>query len=121
MSLMLTEIYDALKDAGASEEKSRNAAVAVAAYDARFGEVKADLAAFRSEMKAELAAFRGEVKADMAAFRGEMKTELAAFRGEMRADRATLRGEMLLMRWILAFLLGGVLMLLAPTIRAWLS
>ena len=35
MALRLTEIYDALLDAGASEEKARKAAEAVAAYDNR--------------------------------------------------------------------------------------
>jgi len=36
MTTMITEIYDALIDAGASEEKSRKAAEAVAAYETRF-------------------------------------------------------------------------------------
>ena len=35
MALRLTEIYDARLDAGASEEKARKAAEAVAAYDHR--------------------------------------------------------------------------------------
>lgn len=33
MPLMLAEVYDALLDAGASEDKARKAAEAVAAYD----------------------------------------------------------------------------------------
>ena len=35
MPLMLSELYDALLEAGASEEKARKAAEAVAAYDNR--------------------------------------------------------------------------------------
>jgi len=36
MALMSSELYDALIEAGASEEKARKAAEAVAAYDTRF-------------------------------------------------------------------------------------
>ena len=36
MPTMLSEVYDALLEAGASEEKARKAAEAVAAYDQRF-------------------------------------------------------------------------------------
>jgi hypothetical protein len=51
MSTMVVEVYDALKDAGASEEKARKAAEAIANYDARFGEVKAELSDVRGDMK----------------------------------------------------------------------
>lgn len=43
MSTMITELYDALRDAGASEEKSRAAAKAMADYDYRFNKIEADL------------------------------------------------------------------------------
>ena len=36
---MISEIYDALREAGASEEKSRKAAEAVAAYEQRFSSI----------------------------------------------------------------------------------
>ena len=36
MATMISEVYDALLEAGASEEKARKAAEAVAAYDQRF-------------------------------------------------------------------------------------
>ena len=43
MSTLISEVYDALKEAGASEEKSRAAAQALAAYDKRFSGINADL------------------------------------------------------------------------------
>jgi hypothetical protein len=36
---MVTEVYDALRDAGASEEKSRKAAEAIANYDSRLAAI----------------------------------------------------------------------------------
>jgi hypothetical protein len=41
---MISEVYDALKDAGASEEKARKAAEAIAAYENRFNRIEQDLA-----------------------------------------------------------------------------
>lgn len=40
---MITELYDALKDAGANEEKARKAAETVAAYENRFTKIETDL------------------------------------------------------------------------------
>jgi hypothetical protein len=39
----LVELYDALKEAGASEEKARAAAKAIADHDSRFNRIEADL------------------------------------------------------------------------------
>jgi hypothetical protein len=43
MTVMLAELYDALKDAGAPEPKARSAAEAVAAHENRFAKIEADL------------------------------------------------------------------------------
>ena len=43
MAIMNMEIYDALKEAGASEEKAKAAAVSVASYDERFAKVESTL------------------------------------------------------------------------------
>jgi hypothetical protein len=43
MSTMISEVYDALKEAGASEEKARKAAEAVASYVNRFARIEGDL------------------------------------------------------------------------------
>jgi hypothetical protein len=40
---MILELYDALKDAGASEEKAQAAAKAIADYDSRFSRIEADM------------------------------------------------------------------------------
>lgn len=43
MAIMLAELYDALKDAGAPDDSARKAAEAVAAYETRFAKIEADL------------------------------------------------------------------------------
>lgn len=44
---MITELYDALKDAGADEEKARKAAETVAAYENRFAKIETDLSVLK--------------------------------------------------------------------------
>ena len=43
MALMSAELYDALLDAGASDDKARKAAEAVAAFDQRFASLETRL------------------------------------------------------------------------------
>ena len=43
MSIMIAELYDALLEAGASEEKSRAAAKALADYKSRFNKIDTEL------------------------------------------------------------------------------
>jgi len=40
---MIFEVYDALKEAGASEQKAKAAAESVASYESRFNKVESDL------------------------------------------------------------------------------
>jgi hypothetical protein len=43
MATMIAEIYDALRDAGASDDKARAAATALAEHDTRLSKIEADL------------------------------------------------------------------------------
>jgi len=47
MSTMISEVYDALKDAGASEEKARKAAEVLANYENRFNKLESDHAVLK--------------------------------------------------------------------------
>ena len=47
MTTMIAEAYDALKEAGASEETARKAAETIADYDNEFSELKTELKVHR--------------------------------------------------------------------------
>ncbi|WP_159726520.1 integrase [Methylosinus sp. Ce-a6] len=49
MSTIVTEIYDALREAGASEEKARKAAEVVANFDAKNSDVQHEFALLKGE------------------------------------------------------------------------
>jgi hypothetical protein len=50
MATMISEVYDALKEAGASEEKARQAAEAIAGYETRFGRIENDLTLLKGDV-----------------------------------------------------------------------
>ncbi len=50
MTTMIIEVYEALKEAGASEEKAKEAARAIANHESRFDRVDRELAAIRAEL-----------------------------------------------------------------------
>ena len=50
MATMLSEVYDAFIASGAPEDKAREAAVAIAAYDDRFHKIDGDLGVIRGDI-----------------------------------------------------------------------
>jgi hypothetical protein len=67
MSLMIIELYEALKKAGVEEELARSAAKAVIS-----AEEKEKLAS-RADLRAELASLQAELKVDIASVRTEIE------------------------------------------------
>lgn len=51
MTVMNSELYRALREAQVSEESASKAAESVAAYDAKFAEVRQDIAAVRGDLR----------------------------------------------------------------------
>ena len=92
MSIMVTEVYRALVDAGASEEKARAAAEAIP--DMSDLADKNDVAQFRSELKQDIADLRAELNQDIAELRSELKQDIAELRSELKQDIAELRSEL---------------------------
>jgi hypothetical protein len=64
MATMISEVYDAFIASGAPEDKAREAAVAVAAYDGRFNKIEGDLGIVRGDIhmiRADINTIRGDV------------------------------------------------------------
>ena len=63
MSMMIAEIYEALVEAGTSEEKAKAAAGVVPVSDSLV--TKTDLQELRSEMKADMRGLGSELRAEL--------------------------------------------------------
>lgn len=103
MGLIVTEIYDALKEAGATEEKARAATAAVPLTEhlatredlVATGQQLADrTGGLGVELRQEIADLRSAVKEDLAGLRTEFKQNLADLRTEVDGKIADLRAEL---------------------------
>ena len=79
MSMMVTEVYQALVDAGASEEKARAAAEAIP--DMSNLADKNDLAGFRTELKQDIADVRSELKQDIVGLKADLYKHMWLMQG----------------------------------------
>lgn len=103
MSLIVSEVYDALIEAGASEAKAKAAAGAIPSAERLatkedLAEVKAELAEVKAELKTELAEVKAELKADIAEVKAELKEDIAGVRTEIAGLEARLYRQL----WIMA-------------------
>ena len=88
MSLIVSEVYDALIEAGTSEEKAKAAAGSIPMVEKLAAKddivvLTGDIVALRDELKGEIAALRDELKGEIAALRDELKGEIAALRHDL--------------------------------------
>jgi phage host-nuclease inhibitor protein Gam len=88
MTMMNSELYTALKSAGAAEAEAQAAASSV--LSSELGATRADIA----ELRTEMAELRAELKTEMAELRAELKTEIAGLRAATKDEIAQLRTEL---------------------------
>ena len=99
MSIMVTEVYQALVDAGTSEEKARAAAEAIP--DMSDLADKNDVAEFRSELKHDIGNLRSELKQDIADLRSELKQDTVNLRSELKQDIVGLKADLYKHMWLM--------------------
>lgn len=81
MSLIVSEVYDALIEAGTSAEKARAAAGAIP--NAEKLVTKEDLTELRAGLKADHAELRAELKGDHAGLKTELKEDIHVLKRDM--------------------------------------
>lgn len=89
--MMIGAVYDALVEAGASPEKSRQAAEAIASYEGGVSRVEQDV----TERT-------GDLRGDFASLRREIDTRLSA----IEVQFIKVESESKLVRWMLGFVLA---------------
>ena len=120
MTVMITEVWDALKSVGVEDEKARRAAEAVADYragfnerlDNGFAEAERRDAALRQEMRDEIGGLRQEMRDVIGGLRQETRDEIGKLRQEMRDGDATLAAEIKLLKWMSGATFAGVVAIL---------
>lgn len=73
MSTMISEVYDALREAGASEEKARKAAEAIAGYENRFGELRQAVREVDHSLRREITALDAKLDRELTEVCGTLR------------------------------------------------
>lgn len=93
---MLGDVYDALLEAGASPEKARKAAEAVAGFDTRANRLGQDSVANAAESRGQAA---------------DLKQGITDRFAKVGQDIAGVRAELLLLKWMVGVVIAGILVL----------
>ncbi len=93
MTTMIAELYDALKEAGASEEKAKAAAQAIADYESHFVHIKSKLDSIDSEIKV-------------------VKSEIKIVRTDLEAEIKAVKTELSIVKWLVGLGIAGIISLI---------
>ena len=103
MSLIVSEVYDALVEAGTSVEKARAAAAVIPVAERlvtkeeltdQTGMLREDLGQVKSELKQDISGVRSDLRHDIADVRSELKQDISGVRSDIRHDIADVRSEL---------------------------
>ena len=83
-NMIVEELYDALIEAGASQEKARAASRAVADMEGHFAKIEKGLSELRSDVGHQILAFRSHVDHEISALRSDMNQGFTDIRGTLR-------------------------------------
>jgi predicted nucleic acid-binding Zn-ribbon protein len=90
---MITELYDALKEAGASEEKAKAAAQAIADYEKHFVRMESKLDSIESEIKV-------------------VKSEIKSVKTEFESEIKVVKAELGIIKWLVGLVIAGIISLI---------
>ncbi len=96
MSLIVSEVYDALVAAGAPDDKAKAAAGAIPMVETLA--TRQDLAEFKADTRQDFAEFKAELRQEMAEFKAELKQEMAELRAELKDEIGALKREFAVMK-----------------------
>ena len=110
MTTMISELYEALIDAGATEEKAREAAVALACMDAG-GRAASGTKAGTAEnlnSKDTIAEVKAELAGDIAELDQKLSARITALDEKLSGKIAELDKNMAVLKWMMGATLTGV-------------
>ena len=129
MTTMISELYEALINAGATEEKAREAAVALACMDAggraasgtKAGTTenlnsKDNVAEVKAELAGDIAGLDEKLSGRIAALDEKLSSRITALDEKLSGRIAALDKKMAVMQWMMGTTLAGVAAILASVV-----
>jgi len=89
---MIIEVYEALKAAGAPEDKAQAAASVLA--DSIPSHIDFSTLATKADLAAEIASVRAELKSEIATVKADLKVEIATVTPELKSEIRSVKDDM---------------------------
>ena len=101
MTVMIAEVYDALRSAGAEDDRARRAAEAVAEWKGESQGLRTKVSDLRTVLSTAIHDSRTELRAEISELRTELRSEVHKIQLELER----IRGEMSVMKWMFGALI----------------
>ena len=98
---MIAEVYEALRSAGADDDRARRAAEALAEWKGESQELRTTIAEMRAEVSSGLSDVRTEMRSEIGGLRTDLQGELH----KVQIELEKVRGELSVIKWMFGALI----------------
>ncbi len=118
MTTMIAELYDALKEAGASDEKAREAAKTLAERETRFDQLDRKIDALDNKIEKQISETKGDLERQISETKSDLEKQISETKGELEkridavgTDLVVVRAELAMLKWMIGGIGFGMILL----------
>ena len=106
--MLLEELYDALIEAGASEEKARAASRAIADMEGHFAKIESDISRFDQKVERDISRLDQKIERDISRLDQKIEMQVSELRSHVDQRFTNVEGSLRLHNWMLGTILGFI-------------
>ena len=106
--MLLEELYDALIEAGASEEKARAASRAIADMEGHFAKIESDISRFDQKVERDISRLDQKIEREISRLDQKIEMQVSELRSHVDQRFTNVEGTLRLHNWMLGTILGFI-------------
>ena len=106
--MILEELYDALIEAGASEEKARAASRAIADMEGHFAKIESDISRFDQKVERDISRLDQKIEREISRLDQKIEMQVSELRSHVDQRFTNVEGTLRLHNWMLGTILGFI-------------
>jgi len=106
--MILEELYDALIEAGASEEKARAASRAIADMEGHFAKIESDISRFDQKVERDISRLDQKIEREISRLDQKIEMQVSELRSHVDQRFTNVEGSLRLHNWMLGTILGFI-------------
>jgi len=106
--MILEELYDALIEAGASEEKARAASRAIADMEGHFAKIESDISQLDQKVERDISRLDQKIEREISRLDQKIEMRVSELRSHVDQRFTNVEGSLRLHNWMLGTILGFI-------------